>query len=141
RVDPDAARRARFRYGCFEDFAEDTQAYGYAASFDLSAWCEREVLDQLLGLQRRAVDYARRDGRVGEDELFFAEQNARVVTNAEQYYRTMFHGRVSSWNLRDQHMARTLECLAEHLGRGADAAKIVVWAHNSHLGDARATEV
>ena len=141
RVDVEAAKRARYRYGCLEDYGEDSQAYGYAAGFDLSASCEQQVVQQLLELQQKAVEYARRDGRVAEDELFFAEQNARVVKNAEEYYRTMFRGRVSSWNLRDQHMADTLDALAAHLSRQGRPAKVVVWAHNSHLGDARATEV
>jgi erythromycin esterase-like protein len=140
RVDPEAARRARYRYSCFEHFGEDTQAYGYAAGFGLTPSCEREVIDQLVDLQRKATDLARRDGRLPEDEYFFAEQNARLVKNAEQYYRTMFRGRVSSWNLRDRHMTETLEALIGHLdrtrGRGA---KVAVWEHNSHIGDARAT--
>jgi erythromycin esterase-like protein len=140
-VDPEAARRARYRHGCFEDFGEGTQAYGYAASFDLSTSCEQQVVEQLVDLQRKASEYARRNGRVAEDELFFAEQNARVVRNAEAYYRTMFRGRVSSWNPRDRHMAETLDALAAHLSRGGRPAKLVVWAHNSHLGDARATEL
>src|SRR6266545_2311094 len=72
------------RYACFEQFGKDTQAYGHAASFDLTESCEREVVEQLLELQRKAVDYARRDGRVAEDELFFAEQNARLIKNAER---------------------------------------------------------
>jgi erythromycin esterase-like protein len=78
---------------------------------------------------------------VAEDEFFFAEQNARLVKNAEQYYRSMFRGRVSSWNLRDQHMAETLDALVAHLERQGQASKIVVWEHNSHLGDARATQM
>src|SRR5947207_6773430 len=142
KIDPDAARRARYRYSCFEQFGEDSQSYGYAAGFDLTESCEHEVIGQLLELQRRAADYARRDGRVAADEFFYAEQNARLVKNAEQYYRSMFRGRVSSWNLRDRHMAETLEALMEHLSRTQAApAKIVVWEHNSHLGDARATEM
>ena len=141
KVDPEAARRARYRYSCFEDFGEDAQAYGYAAGFGLTQSCEREVLEQLVELQRKASEYARMDGRVAEDELFFAEQNARLIKNAEQYYRTMFGGRVSSWNLRDRHMFQTLEALHAHLSRVGQPAKIVVWEHNSHLGDARATEM
>ncbi len=85
--------------------------------------------------------YASRDGRVAADEYFFAEQNARLVRNAEEYYRTMLHGRAESWNLRDQHMAETLRELLTFLGRGKPAPRVVVWAHNSHLGDARATEM
>ncbi len=138
KVDPDAARRARYRYSCFENFGEDTQAYGYAASFGLSKSCENEAIGQWMEMRRRAGDLARRDGRVARDAFFFAEQNARLVKNAEEYYRAMFHERVSSWNLRDSHMAETLDALAHHLG---PKSKIVVWAHNSHLGDARATEM
>src|SRR6267378_5965057 len=141
KVDPEAARRARYRYSCFEDFDEDSQQYGYATSFGLSASCEREAIEQLVELQRTAAEYARRDGQLADDEAFFVEQNARLVANAERYYRTMFGGRVSSWNLRDRHMVETLHELDAHLSRGGRPAKIVVWAHNSHLGDARATEM
>jgi erythromycin esterase-like protein len=141
KMDPDAARRARFRYGCFDQFGEDPQAYGYAASFGLGETCEKQVVDQLVELRRSAADYAHRDGRVAADELFYAEQNARLVQSAEQYYRAMFQARVSSWNLRDRHMAETLESLTRHLDRPGKPARIVVWAHNSHLGDARATEM
>ena len=141
KVDPEAARRARFRYGCFEHFGEDSQAYGYAASFDLRQSCEDDVVRQLVELQRRAGEYARRDGHLGPDEFFAAEQNARLIKNAEEYYRSMFRGRVSSWNLRDRHMAETLEALIAHLERHGRRAKLAVWAHNSHLGDARATQM
>jgi erythromycin esterase-like protein len=141
KVDPEAARRARYRYSCFEHFGEDTQAYGYAATIDVTDSCENEVVTQLIELQRRAAELARRDGRVAADEFFFAEQNARLVKNAEQYYRSMFHGRVSSWNLRDRHMAETLDALRAHLDMQRRGTKIIVWEHNSHLGDARATEM
>jgi erythromycin esterase-like protein len=141
KVDPEAARRARARYGCFEHFGEDTQAYGYVASFDLSKSCENEVVQQLQELQRQAAVYSQRDGQVAADEFFYAEQNARLVKDAEAYYRMMFRGRVSSWNLRDQHMADTLDALVAHLKRRRERPKVVVWAHNSHLGDARATEL
>src|SRR5271166_897417 len=141
KVDPDAARRARHRYACFENFGEDPQTYGYAAGLGLGHTCESEVVAQLLELQQRAVEYARRDGWVAVESFFNAQQNARLVMDAEQYYRTMFRGRVSSWNLRDQHMAETLETLAEYLSLQHNPAKVVVWAHNSHLGDARATQM
>jgi erythromycin esterase-like protein len=140
-VDPEAARRARERYACFEHFGEDTQAYGYAAGLGLSASCENAAVQQLVELQRRAAELASRDGRIPEDEFFFAEQNARLVKNAEQYYRTMFRGRVSSWNLRDSHMAETLHALIEYFDRKGLRTKVVVWEHNSHIGDARATEM
>lgn len=141
KVDPAAADRARYRYGCFEDFGEDTQAYGYAATTGLSKSCEDDVVAQLMELRRQAADYASRDGRIAADEYFFAEQNARLVRNAEEYYRTMFGGRVESWNLRDTHMMETLNALLGHMRETSGKARAVIWAHNSHLGDARATQM
>ena len=142
KTDPDAAERARRRYGCFEMFEKDEQAYGYAASSGRVEACEEEVVAQLVELQRRAGGAGGSGGsRAGDDERFFAEQNARVAKNAEAYYREMFRARDESWNLRDSHMAETLDALAAHLSRGGRSAKIVVWAHNSHLGDARATQM
>ncbi len=137
RNDPSAAARARARYACFDHFGEDVQAYGYAASFDLEHSCEDEVVAQLVDLRRRAGSI---DGH-RDDEMFFAEQNARLVRNAEAYYRSMFQGRASSWNLRDTHMMETLQALIDRGTQTGRPAKIVVWAHNSHLGDARATEM
>ena len=141
KTDPQAAKRARYRYSCFDHYGEDPQHYGYAASFDLSKSCEDESVRQLIDLRRKAFDYMNRDGFVARDEYFFAEQNARLVKNAEEYYREMFRGRVSSWNLRDRHMTETLTALSRHLETQNLPAKIVVWAHNSHLGDARATDM
>ncbi len=147
KIDPVAAARARSRYACFDHAsADDGQAYGFRAAFGAGLSCEKEAIDQLVEMQRNALAYARRDGLLAEDELFYAEQNAQVVRDAERYYRAMFGGRVTSWNLRDQHMAQTLQALLAHLDRHNDAndgapARIVVWAHNSHVGDARATEV
>ena len=143
-MDPVAAARARQRYACFDHTsADDGQAYGYAAAFGAGLSCEREAIEQLVELQRNAVEYARRDGLLAEDELFYAQQNAQTVRNAEGYYRAMFGTRVTTWNLRDRHMAQTLDALLAHLDRHPDGqpARIVVWAHNSHVGDARATEV
>jgi erythromycin esterase-like protein len=140
-VDPAAAQRARYRYSCFEDFGEDTQAYGYAAEFGLTPSCEDHAVQQLLELQREAGTLSAQDGSIPDDEFFFAEQNARLVKNAEEYYRTMFRGRISSWNLRDRHMAETLEALLAHLDRSQGQSKVVVWEHNSHIGDARATSM
>ncbi len=144
KVDPVAAARARDRYGCFDHVsADDGQAYGFAAAFGAGISCERQAIEQLVEFQRNAVEYARRDGLLAEDELFYVQQNAQTVRNAEVYYRAMFSGRVTSWNLRDQHMAQTLQALLAHLDRHpqVEPARIVVWAHNSHVGDARATEV
>jgi len=143
-VDPKAAARATARYACFDHSAgDDGQAYGYAAAFGAGPSCERQAVEQLVELQRNAIEYLRHDGDLAEDELFYARQNAVTVRDAEAYYRGMFAGRVTSWNLRDKHMAQTLSALIDHLDRGAgpEPARIVVWAHNSHVGDARATEV
>jgi erythromycin esterase-like protein len=142
KVDPAAADRARQRYSCFEHFGQDSQAYGMATSLGTAEPCEEDVVAQLVELHVRAAELAMRDGQVAEDEFFSAQQNARLAKNAEAYYRFMFRGRVSSWNLRDTHMAETLDALIDHLTQSNGApAKIVVWAHNSHLGDARATEM
>jgi erythromycin esterase-like protein/predicted phosphoribosyltransferase len=139
KVDPEAATRARARYACFDHFGDDPQVYGYATTLGGADPCENEAVGQLVEMQAQAGDLARRDGRVADDDFFFAEQNARLAKNAERYYRAMYHGRIPSWNLRDRHMAETLEVLVPHLSRQGAEAKIVVWAHNSHLGDARAT--
>jgi erythromycin esterase-like protein len=141
RVDPEGARRARDRYGCFDHFGEDPQAYGYAASYGMRKDCEEAVVAQLVEMTKRFGDHARIDGTIAAEESFSAEQNARLVKNAEEYYRSMFKGRISSWNLRDRHMAETLDELLGHMEARDPGAKVVVWAHNSHLGDARATEM
>jgi erythromycin esterase-like protein len=141
KVDPEAAQRARTRYACFDHFGEDSQRYGYATTLGLAEPCEDEVVAQLTDFRRKAAEYASRDGRIPPDEAFYAEQNARLVHNAERYYRSMFAGRASSWNLRDRHMAETIGALADHLRRQGVEPRIVVWEHNSHLGDARATQM
>jgi erythromycin esterase-like protein len=139
RVDPDAAARARARYACFDHADRDSQSYGYAASRGLADSCEHGVVEQLLEMQRRSVEPPT-SADDSEEARFHAEQNALLVKDAEEYYRSMFRGGVSSWNIRDQHMARSLDRLVDHLSRRrGQPAKVVVWAHNSHLGDARAT--
>jgi erythromycin esterase-like protein len=135
-VDPEAARRARYRYGCFEHFGEDPQAYGYTAETRMSASCHDHALQQLVELRRLSAAAG-----VPEDEHFYAEQNARLVKNAEEYYRSMFSRRDSSWNLRDCHMADTLDALLAHFDRDGAPTRAVVWEHNSHIGDARATQM
>lgn len=140
-VDPNAARVARQVYACFDHYDQDSQQYGYATGFGMSPSCQEGVLATLRTLQQRAFDYMRADGAGAEDAFFHAQQNARLVKNAEEYYRTMFKGRISSWNLRDSHMADTLDAVARHLSRDGKPARIVVWEHNSHIGDARATEI
>lgn len=142
-VDPPAAERARERYRCLGSAEDDPQKYGRMATLGLTETCEREVVAQLLEMQRRAEHAVNAGTAETPESLFFAEQNARLVRNAEQYYRAMFGRHADSWNVRDSHMMETLERLVSFLDesrpeQGSDA-KIVVWAHNSHLGDARAT--
>lgn len=141
KIDPEAAKEARQRYSCFEDFGEDPQAYGMTAGMHHSLSCEDEVVRQLIALQEHAADYLQRDGRIAAEELFYAEQNARVAKNAEQYYRAMYRGRPNTWNLRDAHMVDTLDQLMLHFEEQRERPKAIVWAHNSHLGDARATQM
>jgi len=142
RVDADAAQRARERYSCFEHFGTSTDTYAYAAGLGLSPPCQEQVAQQLVEMQQRLTEDVRRAASEDDGILFQVEMNARLVKAAEEYYRSMMGGSVVTWNLRDQHMADTLDQVAEHVGRRLGRpAKIVVWAHNSHLGDARATEL
>jgi erythromycin esterase-like protein len=139
RTDPAAAQRARARYACFDHVRENAQDYGYRASMGWGRSCEDEVIAQLRELAERApiegTDLER-------DEQFHAQQNARLVRNAEAYYRSMFGGRVNAWNLRDSHMLQTVQAIERHLGASTSAApRLAIWAHNSHLGDASATEM
>lgn len=133
-VDPQTARIARERYGCLAPFRSDPARYGRMALSQGYALCERPVTQALVDLLQKRLGYLARDGSA----FFNAEQNARIVVAAEQYYRIMYYGAAQSWNLRDQHMFDTLERLLKH--RGPDA-KAVVWAHNSHIGDAVFTEM
>ncbi|MGZ4248419.1 MAG: erythromycin esterase family protein [Solirubrobacteraceae bacterium] len=141
KVDPEAAERARERYRCFDQFGRDPQVYAYEAGISGAEPCEQQVVEQLVELRNETARRADRDGHIDVDGHFYAEQNARLVVNAERYYRAMFRGGVQGWNLRDQHMAETLEELTAYLQRAADLVKVAVWEHNSHLGDNRATEV
>jgi erythromycin esterase-like protein/predicted phosphoribosyltransferase len=140
-IDPEAARRARERYACFDHFSRDPQVYGYETGLGGAEPCEQQAVDQLLDLQRMRAEVASRDGHLDEDGHFYAEQNARLVANAEAYYRAAFRGGIESWNLRDLHMGDTLDALVAHLQGTRPVTRVAVWAHNSHLGDARATEL
>jgi protein-L-isoaspartate(D-aspartate) O-methyltransferase len=133
-VDPDAEKIARERYACLSPWERDPALYGRAALNRGYAACEQPVVDVLRDLLAKRLEYAAKDG----DRFFDATSNAHLVAAAEQYYRIMYYGGPASWNLRDQHMFDTLERLLEF--RGANS-KAVVWAHNSHVGDARATEM
>ncbi len=138
-ADPAAAELARERYACFGHVGGDPEHNGMRTQLGLAHSCEEEVVAQLVEMQRR---HAARSGRTpGGDGWFHAMQNAHVIKDAEAYYRAMFGGHNASWNLRDTHMADTLDMLGEHLGAPGRPAKLVVWAHNSHVGDARATQL
>ncbi|NDY96815.1 protein-L-isoaspartate(D-aspartate) O-methyltransferase [Wenzhouxiangella limi] len=134
RVDPAAADRARQRYGCFSPWEKEPATYGRATVTGQREDCEDEVVATLRDLLARRMDYRTADG----EALFDSEQNARVVQSAERYYRVMYHGSRESWNLRDKHMFMTLQAVMRHRGENVRA---VVWAHNSHVGNAAATEM
>lgn len=137
RVDPAAAVVARERYACLTPWRSDPVEYARMAASSTFHSCEDEASGMLVELLKKRLEYMEHDPRDGSS-YFEAEQNARVVAGAEEYYRTMYRGSTESWNLRDEHMIETLERLLEHHGPGS---KAVVWAHNSHVGDARATEM
>lgn len=137
-VDKEAAARARERYACFDHFGADPQLYGFATEKEGAESCEDEVIAQLVEMRKRGISGLAPDD---PEQLFHAEQNAKVVADAERYYRAMFRGRHSSWNLRDSHMDDTVRALARHYHLEGRNAKVIVWAHNSHLGDSRATEM
>jgi len=133
RIDPQLARGARIAYNCFEPYAEDVQEYARATAL-VPTSCEDEAVSVLRALRSRAEEF-REDGREG---YFNAEQNALVARNAELYYRTMVRGGPLSWNVRDHHMTETLERLIAHHG---PHSKAIVWEHNTHIGDARFTDM
>lgn len=138
---PSAAQRAKERYACLSAFGTNEQAYGYAASLGLTRSCEEKIVAELAELRRKQTEFLQHDGRVASDEYFFAEQNAQLIATAQTYYREMFRGQLNTWNLRDSHMFETLISLDTYMSNNDQNMKAVVWAHNSHLGDARATQM
>lgn len=134
KVDPEAAKIARERYGCLTPWQHDPAVYGRAVLSERYRACEADIVAALSDLLTRRLEYAGHDG----EAFFDATQNARLVAAAERYYRAMYYGSAESWNLRDRHMFDTLQQLLDHRGAGA---KAVVWAHNSHIGDARFTDM
>lgn len=132
RIDPEAARAAKQAYRCFEPYGGDAQEYARVTAF-VPASCETEVI-QILTMLRRKIREVPND----REALFSAEQNAFIVRNAERYYRTMVRGGAASWNIRDCHMTDTLDRLMQFHG---PSAKAIVWEHNTHIGDARATDM
>lgn len=139
-VDEEQAAIARRQYAAL-DHVRDPQRYGYEAVHGIRPDCRGAVRERLLALWQRGPEYLELDGRRAADAYFFAERNAQVVASAETYYRAMFGARADSWNVRDQHMVDTLLALQRYLREQGGAGRIVVWAHNSHLGDARATDM
>jgi erythromycin esterase-like protein len=133
-VDPDAAKVARERYGCLAPWSRDPARYGRLAISEGYARCEAPVVAMLRELHAKRMRYTAEDG----DEWLDAAANARLVKNAEASYRAMYEGAAESWNLRDTHMFETLCQLLDAKGAGA---KAVVWAHNSHIGNAAFTEM
>jgi erythromycin esterase-like protein len=140
-VDPAAAERARERYSCFGHYGRDPHVYAYEAGIGGAEPCERQAVEQLVELRRIAAEAALDGGVLDEDRAFYAEMNAQLVVDAEAHYRAVFRGGHDSWNLRDRHMVRALGALVEHLGRDGAPVRAVVWEHNSHVGDARATDM
>tara|TARA_R110000787_G_scaffold220068_1_gene328791 strand:- start:9789 stop:11771 length:1983 start_codon:yes stop_codon:yes gene_type:complete len=134
KVDPGTAEVARVRYGCLMPWADDPGLYGQVILTKQYRACEGDVLATLQDLLRKRMAYSLADG----EQFFNAEQNARLVANAERYYRTMYYAENSSWNQRDQHMFDTLQSVLAFRG---PQSKAVIWEHNSHIGDARATQM
>lgn len=140
RTDPVLAQQARHAYGCFDRFGEDVQDYARATRW-IPTSCEQEVISTLLDLRQRAAQLQTLDGVPARQAYFNAEQNALVAKNAEHYYRIMVRGGPDSWNLRDEHMMLTLDRLMVFHRESGVESKAIVWAHNTHIGDARATDM
>jgi erythromycin esterase len=139
RVDPQAIRTAIEAYHCFEPYGKSVEDYARATAF-VPESCEDEVIDMLIELRSKSNQY-KSDGVGRREEYLNAEQNAIVAKNAELYYRKMIQGGTSTWNIRDSHMMDTLKRLMEFYGKDNDDAKSIVWAHNTHIGDARQTDM
>lgn len=137
KYDPELARVAKKKYGCFDRFSNDMSAYGYVTGLGLGKSCEKEAISVQKAFLERVNKYIQEQG-IEEDKVFYAKQNAIIVANAEEYYRKMFEGGVTTWNIRDTHMVDTLIRLME---RYKTPQKAVIWAHNSHLGDAQYTDM
>ncbi|MEZ5573839.1 MAG: protein-L-isoaspartate(D-aspartate) O-methyltransferase [Halioglobus sp.] len=133
-IDPETAEVARVRYGCLTPWTRDPGLYGQATMTKRYRECEADVVAMLREILQKRLSYSSADG----ERFFDAEQNARLVTNAERYYRTMYYAANNSWNQRDQHMFETLQAVLAYRG---PQSKAIIWEHNSHIGDARATEM
>ena len=141
KIDPVAAEEAQSYYACFDQFRHDPQAYAYAVFRKAIEPCTDMIIEELKRLQDYTWAQFERN-KMSADEAFYLEQNARVVKNAENYYRSLFDTQARSWNLRDSHMFETLNVLISHYRlKGIDMPKIIIWAHNSHVGNATATQM
>ncbi len=141
KIDPHLALQAKYLYSCFEQFRHDPQVYGYSIFSQLSKSCQDEVIKELKELETlewRLIE----EKKVSSDEIFFLIQNARVIKNSEKYYRSLFINEINNWNLRDSHMMETVEEIIKHHKKmGNINPKIVIWAHNSHIGNSAATQM
>lgn len=142
KIDPAAAQAARERYQCFDTYA-NPQEYGYMASLFPNASCRDQTIAQLIDLKKKSVDFFKYKNLNPEQEKFYLEQNAAVIKNAEEYYCSLFgRDQAASWNIRDQHMMATIHSIRAFKKETTNhEPKIIVWAHNSHIGDARATQM
>lgn len=141
KIDPAAAAEARYYYSCFDNYRHDPQAYGYAVYTHAIQSCADMVIEELKRLQEQDWEHLEH-GELSTQEAFYIEQNARVVKNAEDYYRSLFVSETSNWNIRDSHMLETLNALITHYQlQGIEKPKIIIWAHNSHVGNAAATQM
>lgn len=139
---PDLAKHAIKNYSCFDHVAVDPQLYAYLVHTKAKKSCVQAVTAQLLEMQQHVFNQIDQDNLEKKERHFYATQNARLVKNAEHYYRALFESREETWNIRDQHMGETLQNILSHIENSTQTpAKIIVWAHNSHIGDARATEM
>jgi erythromycin esterase len=138
KIDPNLIKNAIEAYNCFEPYGKDVENYARATAF-VPENCEDEVIEMLSSLRSKMDIYSKKDYGNREEEYFNAEQNAITAKDAELYYRTMIRGDVKSWNIRDTHMMETLERLITFHNEGN--SKAIVWAHNTHIGDARATDM
>jgi erythromycin esterase-like protein len=142
KTEPEAGNQAAKRYSCFARYGDKPEQYGYDVSRDGKRSCEKQALEQFQEMEKRFNAWLKNTNRQRDEALFSAYQNARVVKNGEAYYRLSYKGNFSTWNLRDSHMAETLEALSRFLdAAGGTKSKIAVWAHNTHQGDARMTEM
>lgn len=142
RVEPEAGNQATRSYACFDGYRDKPEQYGYVVSRDEKKSCEKQALEQFQEMEARFNHWLNTKNHQRDEDLFSAYQNARVVKNGEAYYRLSYKGNFSTWNLRDGHMAETLHALAKYLDAvGKAKSKVVVWAHNTHQGDARMTEM